>query len=136
MNPRALIGIPFQFGADGPAAFDCWGLVKYVRREAFGLETPVVGLEAYRDARMAIAAIDATRRELHWLRVAAPGAAGDVAGLARRRGGPLHHVGIVLDGGLLHAYQGEARAGGSVLYSPWERLAVHFPTIEVYRWPS
>jgi cell wall-associated NlpC family hydrolase len=34
-----LVGLPFQAGARGPAAFDCWGLVLELRRR-LGLPVP------------------------------------------------------------------------------------------------
>lgn len=40
-----LLGKPWVSGADGPEAFDCWGLVKYVYRENLGIELPeLVGI--------------------------------------------------------------------------------------------
>ncbi len=33
-------GIPYIYGAESPSAFDCSGFVRYVYREAFGLELP------------------------------------------------------------------------------------------------
>lgn len=33
-------GVPYVYGAESPAAFDCSGFVRYVYREAFGLELP------------------------------------------------------------------------------------------------
>lgn len=35
-----LIGRPWELGARGPAAFDCWGLVRYVLLKHFRIETP------------------------------------------------------------------------------------------------
>lgn len=37
-----LIGLPWKPGAEGPRAFDCWGLVRYVFRLRFGIEMPDV----------------------------------------------------------------------------------------------
>lgn len=33
-------GVPYVYGAESPSAFDCSGFVRYVYREAFGIELP------------------------------------------------------------------------------------------------
>jgi cell wall-associated NlpC family hydrolase len=134
MNPLELIGTPFELGGTTPAAFDCWGLVEYVRRESFGLATPIVELAEDHGTYAAVRAIDASRK--HWQKLAAPGRPGDVVGMARRSSGPLHHVGVALEHGVLHAYRGETGVGGSVLFTPWARLVFTFPLVEVFRWPN
>lgn len=45
----ALLGIPYRFGGDGPDAFDCSGLVRYVHRE-LGIDVPRTAIEQYRAA--------------------------------------------------------------------------------------
>ena len=37
-----LIGKPYQLGAQGPDAFDCWGLVRYAFEHAHGIVMPVI----------------------------------------------------------------------------------------------
>jgi cell wall-associated NlpC family hydrolase len=37
---RELIGKPWSSGAEGPAAFDCWGLVKYVSKMLYDTDLP------------------------------------------------------------------------------------------------
>lgn len=39
---RGLIGRPWEANAEGPDAFDCYGLVRYVQRELFGRDLPSV----------------------------------------------------------------------------------------------
>ena len=34
----ALVGLPYQVGAAGPDAFDCWGLLCYIYKEQLGVE--------------------------------------------------------------------------------------------------
>ena len=36
----AYIGLPWELGAEGPDAFDCWGLARWVQREHYGRELP------------------------------------------------------------------------------------------------
>jgi cell wall-associated NlpC family hydrolase len=38
----ALIGRPYAVGADGPDAFDCYGLARHVLREAYGEDLPEI----------------------------------------------------------------------------------------------
>ena len=45
----ALLGTPYQFGGNGPDAFDCSGLVRYVHHE-LGIDVPRTAAEQYRAA--------------------------------------------------------------------------------------
>jgi cell wall-associated NlpC family hydrolase len=45
----ALLGTPYQFGGNGPDAFDCSGLVRYVHQE-LGIEVPRTAAEQFRAA--------------------------------------------------------------------------------------
>jgi murein DD-endopeptidase len=45
----ALLGTPYRYGGNGPEAFDCSGLVRYVHNE-IGIEVPRTALEQYRAA--------------------------------------------------------------------------------------
>ena len=40
MNVAEYIGLPYQEGARGPDAFDCWGLVRHVLAREFHVELP------------------------------------------------------------------------------------------------
>lgn len=133
MNPADLIGAPYELDAAGPGAFDCWGLIEYVRRECYGLATPI---EAPADhaPRAVMAAITATIAAGSWRRVDPPGAPGDVVGLARKPRGELHHVGVVIPGGVLHAFSDGST--GSVVLTPFDRLRLFFPQVEVFQWPN
>ena len=42
------LGKPWRNGADGPDAFDCYGLVRAVYRDRYGIEMPVVSADATR----------------------------------------------------------------------------------------
>lgn len=132
-DPRALIGTPYvRFGSDPRVGFDCFGLVRYVRREYFGLDTPIAGT-----ARAPEIAILASRLLLCWRETVAPGAPGDVAAMAAAHGRALHHVGVVLDDGVLHAWCGLSARGGGVVFTPWRQLHASFPCVEVWTtWPS
>jgi cell wall-associated NlpC family hydrolase len=45
----AFLGTPYQFGGNGPDAFDCSGLVRYVHQE-LGIEVPRTAAEQFRAA--------------------------------------------------------------------------------------
>ena len=134
MNARDLIGSPFLLDGASPAGFDCWGLVEFARREAFGLDTPIVPPDGSGPGA-AMHAITATLKRGAWREVRPPGAPGDVVGMARVGRGPLHHVGVVIEGGVLHAFAGD-RGSGSVVLSTFERLATYFHQLQVFRWPN
>jgi cell wall-associated NlpC family hydrolase len=57
---NSLVGKPWKAGADGPDAFDCYGLVRHVRRELFADDLPELGRPAEKmtlsQARMAFLA--------------------------------------------------------------------------------
>jgi len=129
MNIDAFIGLPYREGARGPDAFDCYGIVAAVLRAAKGLELP----DWYADASGPQSASRAISAAL----------AGEVAGgrsvLVEEPenydvavvGSSLrpHHVGIVFDGGVLHA----SRAFGSA-WHPIPRFRTLYPRTEFYRW--
>lgn len=41
-----LIGLPYRDGAEGPDAFYCFGLVRYVKHTFYGLEVPAMLVDA------------------------------------------------------------------------------------------
>lgn len=94
-----LIGKPWVSGAQGPDAFDCWGLVRFCLRNHFGIEVPEL-----------VADVPAAARAAGWRSVdGRVPLNGDVVlmwdGVGQR------HVGLVLVGALgvpsvLHAVEG------------------------------
>lgn len=102
-----LIGKPYQRGADGPDAFDCWGLVRYAFRTQHGIVLPVVS--SMTDVR-----------RTGWAPVEGEPRAWDVLVTSGPHG---RHIGVVVaaNGGLalLHAIE---RAGACV--TPIEDLQV------------
>lgn len=84
----ALLGRPYRYGGNGPEAFDCSGLVRYVHL-ASGIAVPRTTADQFRAAR------PVPREQL---------AAGDL--LFFRIGGSISHVGIYAgDGKFVHAPQ-------------------------------
>lgn len=86
-----IIGRPFQLRADGPAAFDCWGVVRHLTRAILGHELPSI----YGDAcSKGIAEV----RD-HYLELSGLGGLelGDVLHLGGLRGVSDQHVAFVQD---------------------------------------
>jgi cell wall-associated NlpC family hydrolase len=131
-DPLVLIGVAYVRGAADPAVgFDCWTLVEYVRREFYQLPTPLAGTGRHVAGATIIAEAQASG-EWKALTVATPGA---VVGLAVAKRLPLHHVGVAVEGGVLHAWNGFGASGaGSVMLTPWARLQHMFRRAEVYEW--
>lgn len=149
-DPLTLLGVPYVLGSCDPAiGFDCWTLVDYVRKECFGVSTPLsvnlcdgpriqpserplsgVNRVAVKHAQRLI---ENAQRTGAWRRIDAPGFPGCVVGMSLSSRMALHHVGIALAPGVLHAWGG-ATAGrvGSVILTPWERLRPLFADVEVY----
>lgn len=139
-DPLALLGKPYVLhGTDPAVGFDCWTLVEYVRRECFGLATPLARGDAFElpenkfvALNRALSVIGAAQDCGAWQRVET-GAPGDVVGLSLSERIPLHHVGVLLPQGVLHAWAGVGRVGiGSVILTPFARLSPLFAQVEVY----
>ena len=100
-----LIGRPYLAGGQGPDAFDCWGLVRWVMAQRFGRELPAIPLDAA-DLRAVLAAFRDHPERQRWQLVSVP-VEGDCV-LMRQSRHPVH-VGVWLDvdeGGVLHAVSG------------------------------
>lgn len=94
-------GVPYMYGAESPRAFDCSGFVRYVYREAFGIELP-------RSARGFFSA----GTPIDW-KAAKPG---DVFVYDTVGGAPSHVSIVVGDGTVIHAVSEGPRTG--VIVSP------------------
>lgn len=117
------VGLPWQSGATGPHAFNCWGLLQHVQREYFGVELP--------DLVFGDAAREAYAARLHsgdWEAVAQPFHGAGVL----LRGGDDPHVGIWLDvdgSGVLHSIE-----GAGVIWTVRSRLRLMgFSRTQYYR---
>lgn len=129
MNWNAYIGLPYREGARGPDAYDCYGLVAAVFRAAHGVELPdwcAVGTGPQGASRAISAALAGEVAGGRSIRVAEPGD-WDIAVVGSQL--RPHHVGVVVDGGVLHA----AKAFGSV-WHPMTRFKMIYPHVEFYQW--
>ena len=99
---RSVIGTPWANGANGPEAYDCWGLVRAYYNEVRGIYLPVVNVDATRAVAVAHAfAGNAALGDWEHLEFPVEGSA-LLMGQARRP----HHVGLWLGGGVLHSIEG------------------------------
>jgi cell wall-associated NlpC family hydrolase len=46
MRAMALLGTPYKYGGEGPSAFDCSGLVRYIHHEV-GIDVPRTAFEQF-----------------------------------------------------------------------------------------
>jgi cell wall-associated NlpC family hydrolase len=100
-----LIGRPYRAGGQGPDAFDCWGLVRWVMEHRFGRELPAIPVDAS-DVRAVLTAFRRHPERRNWSLVTTR-AEGDCV-LIRQSRHPIH-VGVWLaadNGGILHASEG------------------------------
>lgn len=99
------IGLPWESGAQGPEAFDCWALVRHVQQRHYGRELPIIAVDA--DDMAAVAATFSGHPErARWAHVETP-QDGDC--VLTRKGRDIDHVGVWLDvdaGRVLHAIRG------------------------------
>lgn len=125
----AYIGAPFESGASGPAAYDCWGLLRAVLREHFGRVLPALGHDA-RSLRSCVLTAAEEVASPRWRAVELP-AEGDAVLMARAR--HPSHVGVWLDadgGRVLHCLE-----GAGVVCVPPRRLALDGWQVRgLYRW--
>lgn len=129
---NAVMGKPYQLGAQGPAAFDCYALARHLERELFGRAMPAFEIPG-QAGRVAIAAAIAIHPERsRWLELAAP-VDGALVTMARNSCG--YHLGVWIeeDGGIIvHAFDGigvVADTIASLMAVGWRRLRFHAPVL-------
>ena len=131
-----LIGTPYVRGGVTPeTGFDCFTLLCYVRWHWFARPTPVpapfprrplkVGLSCALMIRRVLRAPAASEDSGVWVRCEPRD--GCAVALAQTRFGHLHHCGVWIDGGVLHALE---RVG--VAWTPGGRIEAFFPRAEFY----
>lgn len=98
------IGIPWEAGAQGPDAYDCWAFFRMVQREHFGRQVPVILAPDYDDPTALAGLFRSHEENGRWQPVTDKPRHGDAVIIHK----PLH-VGIWLDadgGGVLHCVRG------------------------------
>lgn len=121
------LGKPWRNGADGPDAFDCYGLVRAVYRDRYGINMPVISTDATSIAECLHAFRDYSDYD-KWERIEDDPNEGDVLqmGCARHP----HHVGIYIEPNrVLHCV-----SGSGVILQPFNSLPfAGWRVLDVYR---
>ena len=118
-----LIGKPYEPGGQGPEAFDCWGLVRFVYKHLFKRELKDFSHIYSRDLKACSNEFEAAAISPDWIQIDQP-QHGCVVAMSRSK--VLHHVGVWLDidGGLcLHALDGQSVVAQSLNRLKQERFA-------------
>lgn len=100
------VGLPFESRGRGPEAYDCWGLVRLVLAEQFGVAVPSY-TDAYGDAHAGgqVAPLIAAHRA-EWTAVPAGAERLGDGVLLRTKGWPMHVGVMVAAGTMLHIEAG------------------------------
>lgn len=121
---RRLLGKPWSRDGDGPDRFSCWGLVRLVFREQYGIELPPVGVGDFASAAFTESVkADASGWESVEL---ADAQEGDLLMVVRHDG--ERHVGVIVMSStglrVLHAegYEQRGKEVGTVCVEPLEAL--------------
>lgn len=130
------VGLPWRPGADGPDAFDCWGLVRDVQRTQYGRELPRIAVRESPPGQWA--ELRALVQHSRWRPHAGTWRDGDLLVMLNARG--LPHIGTLVERErlcLLHACgevdtNGEPR--GEIALEPVANLgASGFGHIDAWR---
>lgn len=120
------LGKPWVSGASGPDAYDCYGLILAVYREQYGVDLPLLNVDATRSLSIAKAMRDYEYGD--WQPVDAQ-CEGDVIQMGHAR--HPHHVGLWLDsdgGRILHSLEGSgvvAQTPASLRLHGWNILTIY-----------
>lgn len=135
-SPLQLVGVNYVRGGVTPeAGFDCFTLMAYVRWHWFAKLTPFAGIPARKLTTTQACAIGISRAlgrrdpdgiEVPWAAIDPP-SEGCAVALGRSRLGRLHHCGVWIEGGVLHAYESIG-----VVWSPAWRIGDLFARVEFY----
>lgn len=133
-SPLQLVGASYVRGGVTPeVGFDCFTLMAYVRWHWFAKPTPFAGIPARKLSTAQACAIGIARAlgrgesiDVPWRAIATP-SEGCAVALGRARLGRLHHCGVWIEGGVLHAYESIG-----VVWSPGWRVTDLFARVECY----
>jgi hypothetical protein len=124
---ESQLGKPWEKGAAGPDAYDCWGWAEVLQRVAFGREIGTIA-EPPEDKRALIEFVKAHAARKNWRQVETPVHGGLVELAHNSR--PFH-IGVYLDidgGGISHATAGVGVTFDTILAlraAGWRRFVFH-----------
>ncbi|MEI9885903.1 MAG: NlpC/P60 family protein [Rhizomicrobium sp.] len=130
---ESVIGTPWEKGAAGPNAYDCWGLVRTCQHVVFDRDLPIVNVDP-NNARSVARALKGHPLMQLWPERARR-QHGDVVSMEHDNS--PGHVGIFLDidrGGVLHAIEGAGvrfDALAMIRILGWRYLRFYGPASEV-----
>jgi cell wall-associated NlpC family hydrolase len=88
------VGLPWVPGADGPDAFDCWGLVRHVQRAHYGRDLPRLVVDVRETPREQWGELRSLVQHSPWRQVHDAWSDGDILVMLNAAG--LPHVGVVV----------------------------------------
>ena len=124
-----LVGKPYILGADGPDAFDCWGLVRYVQERHFGRKLPVINLGKIKEQTAITLFKDSVEYRL-WRKLQEDEIPieGDCILLSPKNA--IIHCGVVIEGKrVLHCIENIG-----VVLETFSQLRLTWETKRLYRW--
>jgi cell wall-associated NlpC family hydrolase len=108
-STRALmlsIGKPWSDGAEGPDEFGCWGYLRWVKREVYGVDLPSIPVHSDKPLECVRLIHAGEHNREMWRPVTRP-SDGDVVVMGSRGFGVHVGVFVAIDGGLVvHSQQG------------------------------
>lgn len=116
---------PWVAAAEGPEAYDCWGLLKAVYKNKLGVDLHDYGQVNRHSLREITAQMDHPQIEEEWVRVRIP-QEGDAVALSQRN--KYHHVGVYIDyhgGHVLHSADNDrviVEPIGSMSRGVWRKI--------------
>ena len=130
-SPIELVGLPCEEPCNPPHSFNCWELVRYVRKQCFELDTPLITRDVdYTAPAEAIRDLVETGYIAQWMAVDGNPGRGDVAMLASQDEDLFNHVGVFLGPTqMLHA------TTSTVMLTGLPVIRRVYKAIKVYRWP-